>query len=292
MSNKSCLHCNSELGFGKKKFCCIGCETAYHLIEKLNLWRYYFYCKEIYNQNPIKVDNFQNKIDYDSFIRKGEEEDYCISLNLEGIRCGSCVWLIENSLKSIPNVTNARVNLSTNRLTISWNGKRDCIIKLINLLDELGYKSMPFDPELVIDQDEKEQKQLLKSIAISGFASVQLMMMGIWFTSDASFMGKYTRIMLHLFGMLVALPCILYSALPFFRSAFNAIKSLRSNMDVPISIGIISTTLISIRQYYINGEYTYFDSASMLIFLLLIGRYLDNKSRSLAKSKVRDLLLQ
>jgi Cu2+-exporting ATPase len=294
MGNKSCLHCDSELRFKKEEFCCFGCETAYYIIKKLNLSQYYLYCKEIYNQSPMKVENFQNKIDYHSFIYEERDGDFSINLSLEGVRCGSCIWLIENSLRNIPNVTNARVNLSTNRLTLHWNGKREDIAKLINLLDGLGYRSTPFDPELVIDLDEKEQKQLLKAIAVSGFATVQLMMimMGIWFTSDTSLMGQHTRSLLHLFGMLVALPCIFYSVLPFFRSALSAIRVLRSNMDVPISIGIIATVLISVRQYYINGEYTYFDSAAMLIFVLLIGRYLDNKSRSLAKSKARDLLLR
>lgn len=294
-NNKKCLHCQLNIREYQIKFCCLGCEVAYNLINKLNLKDYYKICKNIYDKSPMKVDIVKNELNYtESVSFDNEKKHHKINLLVEGVSCGSCIWLIENTLKQQNGVKDARINISTQRLTLVWEGEAGEINNYVSIIQKLGYKLIPLDASLDENKVDNKESYLLKCIAISGFATVQLMMivMGIWFAERDHSMGEHTRSLLHLISMLVALPCILYSGMPFYKSAFNALKNKRSNMDVPITIGIVATTSISIWEFLRRGTYTYFDSAAMLIFALLIGRYLDIKSRNKAKEKARELILR
>ncbi|ETO16891.1 nitrogen fixation protein FixI (coupling cation pump) [Reticulomyxa filosa] len=294
MKNDKCLHCNSKISKENIKFCCFGCESAFKIINALNLNDYYSYCKTLYNTTPMKVQEFKNELNYQNSIKHIFEKQFEINLLVEGIQCGSCIWLIEKTLKTDPLVTHARVNLSTNRLHIAWNGEKNDYLKFIEIIQKLGYKLLPVDHDITEDKDDIKEKSILRGIAVSGFATVQLMMivMGIWFADNFGSMGEYTRKILHLFSMIIAIPCIIYSGSLFFKNAFSTLKAGRNNMDVPISIGIIATTLISIEEFIRGGDYTYFDSATMLILALLIGRSLDIHSRHKAREKARQLILQ
>ncbi|AIF80682.1 cation transport ATPase [endosymbiont of Acanthamoeba sp. UWC8] len=294
-NNKKCLHCQLDLSKSQRSFCCFGCEAAYNLINKLNLKDYYKFCKNIYNTSPMKVEEVKNELNYvESAIYNKDKQQHEINLLVEGVHCGSCIWLIESTLKQQGGVKLARINISTQRLLLAWEGEEDIIYKYVDIIQKLGYKLIPFDYSEFVNESDKRESFLLKSIAVSGFATIQLMMivMGIWFAERENSMGENTRNLLHLISMIVAVPAILYSGLPFFKSAFEALKAGRSNMDVPISLGIIATTLISIWEFIRGGAYTYFDSAAMLIFALLVGRYLDIKSRNKAKEKARELILR
>jgi len=104
-------------------------------------------------------------------------------------------------------------------------------------------------------------------------------------------MGHYTRLITHILASLIAVPAIIYSGAPFFYSAFKALKAKRTNMDIPIAIGILGATFISIQETILGNSYTYYDAAIGLIFFLLIGRFLDLKSRNRAREFAHNLLL-
>jgi Cu2+-exporting ATPase len=103
-------------------------------------------------------------------------------------------------------------------------------------------------------------------------------------------MGIATREFLHWTSALIAVPSIIFSGRPFFNSALSALKSLRTNMDVPISVALILTCAVSFLELINKGEHVYFDSAVMLMFFLLVGRYLDFKARRKARSLAYDLM--
>ena len=113
-------------------------------------------------------------------------------------------------------------------------------------------------------------------MAVAGFSAgnVMLLSVSIW-AGHSQGMGPATRDLLHWFSALIALPAIAYAGRPFFRSAWRALKSRRTNMDVPISIGVTLATGMSLAETIRGAEHAYFDSAITLLFFLLIGRYLD-----------------
>ncbi len=285
-----CKHCQQTT---ISKFCCIGCKVAYSLINSLDLNSYYKYCKEIYGSKPMKINEVENQLSYDEFVQTSAKGMYRINLLVEGIHCGSCVWLIESTLRKDPNVASAHVNMSTRRLVIKWNGKRKQVADLVEKIFMLGYRLIPFVPEKAEDEAKQKEQDFLMRIGVSGLVNISMMMIiyGVWAGNFDQSMGYYTRLITHIFASIIAIPAIFYSGLPFFRSAIGALKAGRSNMDVPIAIGILGATFISIQETILGNAYTYYDAAIGLIFFLLIGRYLELKSRNRAREFAHNLIL-
>jgi Cu2+-exporting ATPase len=288
----SCLHCGSAVRNLRAEFCCIGCKAAYGIINNLSLSKYYEYCRTIYNTHPPKVQEVVNEINYLDHVTE-QEGSFSISLLVGGIQCGSCIWLIEHVLSQASGVISARLNLSTNRLVIKWAAEKAAIQDMVKIIMQLGFSLTPFDATLLDDERLQAEKTLLRSIAVAGFAlgNVMLLAIGVWAGNWFSYIGDYTRTMIHIISGIISVPAVLYSALPFFRSALKALQYCRSNMDIPISIAIFATLLISIQEAAVGGLYTYFDAALSLTLLLLVGRYLDLKARNKARAEAQTLLL-
>lgn len=285
-----CKHCHEKI-YIKAEFCCLGCKFAYDIINSLNLENYYQLCKSIYNSSPMKVYEVTNELDYISYV-KTQENEFSIHLIVEGMHCGSCIWLIENTLKKQAGVKNSRVNMSTKRLEIVWSDPKEKINELVRLIEKLGYKLIPFSPETQENENLKYEKFLLKCIFISGLATISIMMIsvGVWVGNFTGEIGKYMRMMLHIIAAIIALPTVFYAGEPFFKSALTALRARRTNMDIPISIGISTALFISIVETFAGKEYTYFDASVTLLFFLLIGRYLDLKVRNIAMQRAQNLI--
>ncbi len=226
--------------------------------------------------------------DYSGYITPSEVGAYKLLLMVEGMSCASCAWRIESALASNDNVK-ARINFSTRRLCIEWTGTKSRIYDLLRQISDLGFRFAPFDQKSLESDDKSEQKFLLQCMAVSGFAAGNIMLLSfaLWFSGD---MGAATRDMLHWLSALVGLPAVIYAGRPFYNSAFTALRQGRANMDVPISLAIILASGMSLLETIRHGAYIYFDSAVMLVFLLLVGRYLDKKARGKARAAAEDLL--
>lgn len=290
---KNCLHCGEPISNARHDFCCNGCSTAYSIIKALDLKVFYKYCKEIYASRPNKVNEIQNDLDYKSFVESKSDGSHSINLLVEGMHCGSCVWLIENTLKKQDGVLNARVNLSTKRLVLEWKGAPEKILELVTLITNLGYKLIPFEIDAAEIEGQQIETDLLLRMGVAGFAIVAMMMTlwGVWTGLADGSLGKYATFLFNLIATSIALPASLYSGIPFFKSGLNAIKHRRSNMDVAISIAVIVTLIISVYQTFSGSDYVYYDAAVSLIFFLLIGRFLDIKARNKARSFAHNLIL-
>lgn len=214
-----------------------------------------------------------------------------LALAVEGVHCAGCIQKIETALHKETYIQHARLNFSTRRLNITWKGLPQSADQIYDILSALGYKSIPFDSLSVARHHEKEAKFLLLCLGVAGFAAGNIMLVSfaLW-TTDAATMGVAMRDFLHWISALIAIPAIAFAGRPFFNSAWQALKSRRTNMDVPISVGLILTTSMSLFELVTHGEHTYFDSAVMLMFFLLIGRYLDYLARASARSAADDLL--
>jgi len=227
-----------------------------------------------------------------AYVAAGTGRSHSLNLLVEGLHCGGCVAKIEKALNAEPDVETARVNLSTRRLSVSWSGPASRGTELAARVEGLGYKTVPFAPERLESGDATAQKRLLRCLAVAGFASANVMLLSvsIWAGHVDAEMGPATRGMLHWFSALIALPAIAYAGMPFFRSAFAALVRGHTNMDVPISLGILLAAGISLSETIQGGPHTYFESAVMLLFFLLVGRYLDSRARGKARAAAARLL--
>lgn len=236
---------------------------------------------------PIAADEAPR---FDALVRAGRDVTSELHLMVEGVRCGGCVRKIEATLRSEPAVLQARVNLTTRRLVVRWRGARRLADRLAGRVEGAGFAVVPFDPDRLRTADQQE-RQLLRALAVAGFAAgnVMLLSVAVW-AGAVQDMGPATRSMLHWFSALIALPAIAYAGRPFFASAASAPRSRRTNMDVPISLGVLLAAAMSLVETLTHGEHVYFDSAVMLLFFLLVGRYLDRRARGQARSAAERLV--
>jgi len=214
-----------------------------------------------------------------------------LNLMVENIHCAGCIRKIESNLYAVPGVVRARVNMSTRRLVMEWRPVDVDGRTLMEKVESLGFPVSPYDPGRLSDHGAKEEKRLLLALAVAGFAAgnVMLLSVSVW-SGHAGGMGDATRTLFHWISALIALPTVAYAGQPFFRSALNALRNQSLNMDVPISLAVVLAAGMSLYQTIQGGEHAYFDASVSLLFFLLIGRYLDRRARSKARSAAEHLV--
>ena len=241
-------------------------------------------------QNIIQSDTSLEE-GFESFVEQDVDGLNNISLLISGVHCAGCIQKIESRLTANENVEQARLNFSTRKLTVKWAGEKNTANNFVKEIESLGYGVKPYDTEAEDNENKAQDKFLLMSLGVSGFAmgNIMLLSIGLWIT-DTETMGVGTRGLLHWVEAMIAIPAIFVAGRPFFRSAMKALRNGHTNMDVPISLALILATSMSLLETINKGEHVYFDSAVMLMFFLLIGRYLDFKARLQARSTATDLL--
>jgi Cu2+-exporting ATPase len=203
-------------------------------------------------------------------------------LSVPDIHCGGCLQRIETALTALDGVARARANLSTRRVTIIWRG--DTPPPFLPTLEGLGYRAHLHD----IDRggDDPVMSELLRSLAVAGFAAMNIMLLSASVWSGAE---PPTRDLFHWISALIALPALSFSGRIFFRSAWRSVRRGHTNMDVPISIGVLLTFGLSLYETIHHGPFAYFDAAISLLFFLLVGRALDHVMREKARQSVSGL---
>ncbi len=204
-------------------------------------------------------------------------------LSVPTIHCGVCIRTIERVLGELEGVVTARVNLSTKRATVRWRSDDDPP-PFIETLKQAGFEAHLFDD----DTGDKDNalSELIRALAVAGFAASNIMLLSvsIWAGAEAE-----TRDLFHAVSAFIALPALVYSGRVFFRSAWRALRHGRTNMDVPISVGVLLAFGISLYETAIHGPHAYFDASISLLFFLLIGRTLDHMMRERARLAVKGL---
>ncbi len=206
-----------------------------------------------------------------------------VDIAVPGVHCASCIRTVEHGLRQVPSVEHVRVNLSTRRVSVNWRGAE--APALLPALDALGFPGHLFEPDDGVR--DPELGRLIRALAVAGFCAMNIMLLSVsvWSGADAE-----TRFAFHWISAALALPCMLYSGRIFYASAWSALRNGRTNMDVPISIGISLAFGLSLYDTIHNGRHAYFDAATSLIFFLLIGRTLDHLMREKARAAVRGLV--
>ncbi len=206
-------------------------------------------------------------------------------LTVPGMKCAGCIGKIERELAKAPGIAAARANLSAKRVAITHDPALDEGALAAALL-ALGFESQPV-AENPLGDESKERKRLNRALGVAGFGMMNIMLLSVsvWSGADGA-----TRELFHWLSALIALPVIAYAGRPFFDSAWMALRHRRTNMDVPISIGVILATGMSLYETVTGGEHAFFDSAVMLLFFLLAGRALDAEMRTRTRAGIGALL--
>jgi len=286
LSRAACAHCGAGLAPGQGEFCCTGCSGAHALVRGLGLDA--FYRRQETAAGTLRPPEAL-ATDFAPHARAVSSGTTELDLIVSGLTCGACVWLVEQALAAEPDVIKARASLSSRRLTVAWRGEARRANDLAGLVARLGFKVAPWSPACLRATEDAEGRALVRALGIAAFGSMNVMLVSVavWVGTD---MDPATRHAMHWLAALIALPTVLVAGMPFYRSAWEAIRAGRVNMDLAVSIGVIATTLMSLSETFRNGDYTWFDGATSLLALLLAGRVMDRAMRRRARQAVAELL--
>ena len=298
MSDKvGCTHCHLEFNKdvmivdGEHYFCCKGCQGVYHLLKDQGLDNFYSKVGTTTLTPPTKQyedsANFNSPAFYDKFVAKNKDGFSEVSLIIEGIHCSACVWLNEKALHKMEGVISVDINYTNNKAKIVWV---DDVLKLsaiIDMIRAIGYNAFPYDASLQELHANKERKDYYLRMAVAIFATMNVMWIAV-----AQYAGYFTGItqdiktILNIAEGVLATPVLFYSGWIFFRGAYYGVKTKVVNMDILVATGASLTYIYSIYITLFNRGEAYFDSVTMIITFVLIGKFLE----ILSKKSVADTL--
>jgi Cu2+-exporting ATPase len=295
-AEQSCFHCGLpvpkglditvEISGKPQPMCCHGCAAVAQAIVDSGMDNYYKYRTENAARAREVVPAFLEQLKaYDNPVvqkRFVHEEDNLseVSLILEGIVCAACVWLNERHLKALPGVVDVNINYSNHRALVRWDNSKISLSEILESISRIGYLAHPYDPDRQQRIIEKERKQQLRRIGISGVLGMQVMILAValytgeWWGIDEAFRGFFRWT-----SMLITIPVLIFASRIFFTSALRDLKQKRAGMDVPVSLGIGIAFTASVGHTISGVGEIYFDSVVMFTFFLLSARYFEMTAR-------------
>ncbi|MGC0151684.1 heavy metal translocating P-type ATPase [Chromobacterium vaccinii] len=307
--SENCFHCGLPVPPGvrfpihyrqrEEAACCAGCQAVAATIIDAGLSDYYQHRTEGAARADALPQALLEQIRlYDSeelqqsFVHRADGQAREAALMLEGISCAACIWLNEQQLRRLPGVLSVDINYSTQRARVRWDNERVRLSAILEAVAAIGYRAYPYDAERQERLLQKERKQALTRLWVAGLSMMQVMMYAVpvYLAPDGDIAPDMLWL-LHWAGLILTLPVLLYSALPFYRNTWRDLKTGRVGMDTPVSIGIVTAfgaSFWALINQYEHG--IYFDSVSMFVFLLLGGRYLEGIARRKAGAASESLV--
>ncbi|WP_024302797.1 heavy metal translocating P-type ATPase [Pseudogulbenkiania sp. MAI-1] len=304
-----CFHCGLPVPEGvsfpvryrerTESTCCAGCQAVAQTIIDSGLDDYYTHRTQGATQAealPLELLERIRLYDSDelqrSFVHLESDNVREAALILEGITCAACVWLNEQHLMRLPGVISVDINYSSHRARVRWDNSRLQLSQILEAIAAIGYRAHPYDAARQEALNQKERKQALTRLWVAGLSMMQVMMYAVpvYMAPDGEIDPDFLW-MLHWASLLLTLPVIVYSALPFYRATWRDLSTRRVGMDTPVTIGILAAFIASTWALINKVEHgIYFDSVSMFVFLLLGGRYLEGIARRKAGEAAESLV--
>ncbi|MGS2718927.1 heavy metal translocating P-type ATPase [Eionea flava] len=298
-SSPECYHCGLPIDRAgefvltlqekEREFCCPGCLAVATIINNDGLEQFYQYRSEL-NRRPQ-----QQKVSFALYDRDDVQKDFVIHeeasaqsddkistayLLLDDITCAACVWLIEQHLKSMQGVVSVNVSADTHQCAVCWQRDSISLSQLMSALDDIGYRPQPFSEDKNEEQHQRYQRMALMRLSVAAFGMMQVGMVAIGLHAGAlQGIEEQWQSLLRWVSLVVATPVVLFSAQPFWFTAYKNVLRGQLTMEVPVSIAIVLAYFASIWATVVGTGEVYFDSVSMFTFFLLWGRYLEMRTR-------------
>jgi Cu2+-exporting ATPase len=264
-----------------REMCCAGCQAVASAIVEAGLHDYYRTRSAPAAGAALVPPQLQALRVYDEaevqsrFVRQREDEREA-TLMIDGLRCGACVWLLEQGLRRRPGVTAASVNLATGRATLRWDPAVTRLSSLLDAVGRLGYRALPFDARERELQIQRTTRALFRRLFIAGLGMMQVMMYAVpvYVAKPGDIEWQYENLM-RWASLALTLPVMLYSASPFFAGAWRDLRARSVGMDVPVVIGLLAAFAASVHATVTGRGEVYFDSVTMFVCLLLAARYVE-----------------
>ncbi len=288
-----CTHCSLEydenlmIKDGEYFFCCKGCQGVFHLLNSEGLGSFYEKKADVKLDRPKEVGDEYKKFDKESFIKqyvKVNKDGFSeINLIIEGIHCSACVWLNEKVLHKLDGVIEADINFTTNKAKVVYDSDEVSLSKIFETIASIGYMAYPYDEKLAQERAYKQRRDYYSRLLVAIFSAMNVMWIAVaQYAGYFSGIKKEYKHILDIAEFVLATPAIFYTGWVYFRGAYYGLKNRFINMDFLVITG---ATLAYIYSIYVmitgNGE-VYFDSATMIIAFVFIGKYLEVLSKKKA----------
>lgn len=289
IDKKVCYHCgenctSATIHLQEKYFCCDGCKLVYEILNENNLCTYYDL-----NQNPgivqkikIREDKFaflDDKLIQQKLIQFQDKNQTHITFYLPQMHCSSCLWLLENIHRINQSVLTSKVNFIKKEVFLVFDNNETTLRKVVETLTAIGYEPHISLQELDSNKIKKTDKSKLYKVGIAGFCFANIMMMSFpeYLVADGVVEATIRQV-LRYFIVAFSLPVIFYCATDFFITAWKGIKHKFLNIDAPIALAILITFCRSLYEIFTNTGAGYLDSMSGIVFFMLVGRLLQDKT--------------
>lgn len=294
---RSCAHCGLPVPDGEDaRFCCAGCRSVFEILHATGLDGYYAYQeREAPRAVPANTSaRGYQELDDPSFqaqyVTSGPAGDQQAELLLQGVHCSACVWLVERVGRVVPGVQSARLDLSRQVVSLSWDGARTTLGAIARGLGSLGYAAHPVGESRAV-LTRASDRELLLRLGIAGAAAGNVMLMALALYSGAfSGMELPFQSLFRWASFAIATPAVFWCGAVFLRGGWAALRTRTPHMDLPISIGLLTGYVGGAVSTLTGRGEIYFDSLCTLIFLLLIGRYLQQSHHRRSTSQSELLL--
>jgi Cu2+-exporting ATPase len=294
-----CAHCALPVPAGfvelaaEQQFCCAGCRTAFAILHEHGLDRYYDLPER--RDRPVlasgrSFEEFDHAAFHALHVRPAGQGLMRVELYLEGVRCASCVWLVERLPLAVPGAARVELNIRRSLATVEWDPSIVALSRIARTLDSLGYTPHPFRGVRRDEVRRREDRAALARIGVAGAVAANVMLAslalysGWWSGMEASFARYFRWVSLVLTAVAVVGP-----GRVFFTSAWAALRTRTLHMDLPIAIALGAGFARGAVNTFADAGPIYLDGVAMLVFLLLCGRYLQQRGQR-ATSDAAELL--
>ena len=294
-----CAHCTLPVPRGlirpdkSEQFCCPGCEMVYRTIHECGLSDYYR-LRDATSDERIRPDTkdlpfaeFDDPAFHAIYVHTDADDESRIELLLEGVHCAACVWLVERLPTVLPGVVEARLNLRRRIVEVRWNPESIALSRIASTLNALGYRPHPAKGVSARQMQIAQERRMLVRIAIAGFCAGNVMVLSFALYGGAA-EGQQAQYG-HLFrflAMIFAIVAIVGPGGVFLRGAWAAIRTRSPHLDLPIAVALVAGGIWGIINTFTASGEVYFDSLTALVFLLLVGRYIQQRQQRAAADAV------
>jgi len=265
--------------------CCPGCKAVAELIRDSGMGQYYALREAPepgVGRPPEEAAEwrvFDNDNMLSAFTRSAGDDSEA-TLYVGGVYCSACSWLIESTLMRLPGIAAAELNPVTHRLRVRWSPEENAYSEILGALASLGYEPQPLTGDSEARPELLEQRAALKRLLVASLGMMQVMMFAVGlyageFQGIDAEMQRFLRVV----SLVVTTPVVLYAARPFFAGAWRGLRTRRPGMDLPVSIAVGAAFIASVYATLTDGPAVWFDSVTMFVFFLTLGRFLEMRAR-------------
>lgn len=282
-----CYHCgqncpDNSISIDDKNFCCNGCKTVYEILNQNQLCNYYTF-QENPGISPSAV--YEQKFDYlnehdviNKLVEYRDDKFFIVTFYIPQMHCSSCIWLLENLFKLNSSIIDSKVNFVKKELTVKFIWEKVSLKEVVILLTSIGY-----EPQISLDaQADKKivnpNRKLYYQIGVAGFCFGNIMLFSFPEYLSIDVQDKLLKDFFSYLNLFLSIPVFFYSASGYFISAYKGLRKKIINIDIPLALGILVLFLRSCYEVIFQVGPGYFDSFAGLVFFLLIGKILQEKT--------------